>query len=137
MMGLVLLAAAGIGWWAWKTRQLKSLRVGDVAAVVALLIGLRLFSRGEAVPALAAIGGAGWWLWFRRRGGGAIPSAPGMTPDRARAVLEVDRHASRDEIRAAHRRLVGLVHPDRGGSAHLAAEINAARDTLLATDVKR
>jgi DnaJ family protein C protein 19 len=134
MMGLLLLAGAAIGWWAWKTRNLKALRFGDVAAVVAALIALRLFSRGETLPALAAIGGAGWWLWFRKRGGG-VESA--MTAERARALLDLRRGASVDEIRAAHRRLMQRVHPDVGGSVHLASEINAARDALLATDVKR
>ncbi|MDO6413856.1 molecular chaperone DnaJ [Sphingomonas sp. BIUV-7] len=135
MMGLLLLAAAGIAYWAWKTRDWKTLRFGDVAAVVAALIGMRLFSRGEALPALVAIGGAGWWLWFRKRGGGAAES--GMSTDRARALLDVGRGASAEEIRAAHRRLIQRVHPDVGGSAHLATEINQARDALLATDVKR
>jgi DnaJ family protein C protein 19 len=134
MMGLVLLAAAAIGTWAWKTRDLKTLRFGDIAAVVAALIAIRLFSRGEALPAMLAISGAGWWLWFRKRGGG-VESA--MSADRARALLDVPRGATKEEIRAAHRRLIQRVHPDVGGPAHLATEINAARDALLATDVKR
>ena len=36
-----------------------------------------------------------------------------------------------DAIRAAPRRLIAGVHPDRGGSADLARRINAARDLLL------
>jgi DnaJ family protein C protein 19 len=134
MMGLVLLAAAALGYRAWKTRDLKALRFGDIAAVVAALIGLRLFSRGETLPALLAVGGAGWWLWSRKRGGGMDTA---MSADRARSLLDVPRDATREEIRAAHRRLIQRVHPDVGGSAHLATEINAARDALLATHVKR
>ena len=134
MMGLVLLAAAALGYWAWKTRDLKALRFGDIAAVVAGLIGLRLFSRGEALPALLAVGGAGWWLWFRKRGDGVDTI---MSADRARTLLDVPHDATTQEIRAAHRRLIQRVHPDVGGSAHLATEINAARDALLATHVKR
>ena len=34
-------------------------------------------------------------------------------------------------IRAAHRRLIASVHPDKGGTEALAAQINAARDLLL------
>jgi hypothetical protein len=136
VINLLVLAAALVGYWAWKTRKLPSQRIGDVAAVVAALIGLRLFSRGEALPAIAAIGGVGWWLWFRKRGS-SLPINPGMSPDRARALLDVRRGASVDEIRSAHRRLMQRVHPDAGGSTQLAMEINAARDALLATDVKR
>lgn len=57
---------------------------------------------------------------------------------KARKLLGVAPNASREEILAAHRRLVVRVHPDTGGSEGLAAEINAARDVLLrAADRKR
>lgn len=49
----------------------------------------------------------------------------------ARALLGVDAAADVNAIRAAHRRLVNAVHPDRGGSADLTRRINAARDILL------
>ena len=49
----------------------------------------------------------------------------------ARAVLGVAPDADGEAIRAAHRRLVGQVHPDRGGSPDLARRVNAARDLLL------
>ena len=49
----------------------------------------------------------------------------------ARAILGVPPGADADAIRAAHRRLVAGVHPDRGGSAELARRVNAARDLLL------
>lgn len=49
----------------------------------------------------------------------------------ARAVLGVSEDADAEAIRAAHRRLVTSVHPDRGGSADLARRVNAARDLLL------
>jgi len=50
---------------------------------------------------------------------------------RARAVLGVGARADADAIRAAHRRRVADAHPDRGGSAELTRELNAARDRLL------
>ena len=49
----------------------------------------------------------------------------------ARAVLGVTADADADTIRAAHRRLVAGVHPDRGGSTELTRRVNAARDLLL------
>ena len=49
----------------------------------------------------------------------------------ARAILGVPPQADEGAIRAAHRRLVLGVHPDRGGSAELARRVNAARDLLL------
>jgi hypothetical protein len=52
---------------------------------------------------------------------------------RARTLLGVAPGAGREEIVAAHRRLLTQVHPDRGGSAALVHEANDARDRLLAT----
>ncbi|MEO6041833.1 MAG: molecular chaperone DnaJ [Croceibacterium sp.] len=49
----------------------------------------------------------------------------------ARKLLGVTAAASREEILGAHRRLVTLVHPDRGGSNAQMHEANAARDLLL------
>lgn len=49
----------------------------------------------------------------------------------ARQVLGLDRAADADAVRAAHRRLIAQVHPDRGGSAELTRRVNAARDLLL------
>lgn len=50
---------------------------------------------------------------------------------RARKLLGVSAAASREEILAAHKRLVAMVHPDRGGSNSQVHEANAARDILL------
>jgi hypothetical protein len=49
----------------------------------------------------------------------------------ARAVLGVSREASAEDILEAHRRLIGRVHPDRGGSVEQVHEANAAKDLLL------
>ncbi len=49
----------------------------------------------------------------------------------ARKLLGVEAGASRDQIKAAHKRLVAMVHPDKGGSNGQVHEANAARDLLL------
>ncbi|GGG51891.1 molecular chaperone DnaJ [Caldovatus sediminis] len=65
--------------------------------------------------------------------GGAPPRDRGGRMDRAEAlaVLGLEEGATEEEIRAAHRRLMRTAHPDRGGSAWIAARLNEARDTLL------
>ena len=49
----------------------------------------------------------------------------------ARSILGVGPQASREEIQAAYARLIRMAHPDTGGTAGLAAQLNAARDRLL------
>lgn len=63
---------------------------------------------------------------------GETPKQRGkMTPEEAAELLGVALNASRDEILSAHRRLMQKIHPDRGGTDYLAAQLNAARDCLL------
>lgn len=54
-----------------------------------------------------------------------------MSRAEALRILDLDESAGADEIRSAHHRLIAGLHPDRGGSAYLAAKINEARDVLL------
>lgn len=59
------------------------------------------------------------------------PSGGAMSRDEALQVLGLQAGATPDEIRAAHRRLMRLAHPDQGGSTWIAARLNQARDMLL------
>ena len=60
------------------------------------------------------------------------PAARGtLSIDQARSMLEVSDTASREDIVAAHRRLMARNHPDRGGSNYIAAQLNEAKALLL------
>jgi len=54
-----------------------------------------------------------------------------MSRQQALDVLGLASNATRDDIIDAHRRLIQKLHPDRGGSDYLAAQINHARQILL------
>lgn len=54
-----------------------------------------------------------------------------MSRGEALEVLGLEPGAEESEIRDAHKRLLRLVHPDRGGSAYLARRVYQARDILL------
>ena len=79
----------------------------------------------------AALGVMAWklvtgrWPWERKT------STRAQAVFRARKLLGVSAAASREEILTAHKRLVTMVHPDRGGTGGQVHEANAARDLLL------
>ncbi len=64
-------------------------------------------------------------------GGHAHAASGPMSREEAFRMLGLEEGASPDEIRSTHRRLSRRLHPDAGGTDHLAAMINEARDTLL------
>jgi hypothetical protein len=67
----------------------------------------------------------------KRQPEGDGPGGPMSRPE-ALAVLGLEEGVDAKAIRAAHRRLLQLLHPDRGGTNYLAAKVNEAKDTLLA-----
>lgn len=54
-----------------------------------------------------------------------------MSTDEAMEVLGLNPGYTKDDVIQAHRRMMQKMHPDRGGSDFLAAQINKAKDTLL------
>lgn len=64
-----------------------------------------------------------WQLWRE--------SERAQKEAQARALLGVERTASREAVIDAHRRLIARVHPDRGGTNEQVHAANAARDLLL------
>jgi DnaJ homolog subfamily C member 19 len=124
VLGLAVLAATGRLHW--------------LAAVgAAILPFLRQgFGLLRFFPLLRSLGGG------RRSGGaGGAGSSEGGSFGRARAgkmsrsealeILGLGQQPSREDILAAHRRLIQKLHPDRGGSNYLAQQINEAKERLL------
>jgi DnaJ family protein C protein 19 len=68
---------------------------------------------------------SGRWPWEPK------VSTRGQALFRARKLLGVRANAGRAEIIEAHRRLLAMVHPDKGGTNSQVHEANAARDLLL------
>lgn len=131
-IALVVLA----GWLIW-TGRLQRMTAKDGMALGAALVGAVLAAKGKPVigaPLLISV--ALFFLSRSRKGMGRAPKPPVIPATteeivRARALLGLPPQADARAIRAAHRRLIASVHPDRGGTEALAAEINAARDLLL------
>jgi len=69
--------------------------------------------------------------WREQRGSTATGVGNSMSLEEAREVLGIDAEASTQEVEEAYRKLMLKMHPDRGGSAWLAAKINRAREVLL------
>ena len=122
VLALIILAATGRMHW-----------VG--AALAALLAGLKFLFPYLIRLGVVLLPWLGRWLPGRGPAAQTPPSdaASGeMNQEQALSVLGLEEGASREEILAAHRRLMQKIHPDRGGSEHLAGVLNRARDVLLA-----
>lgn len=81
-----------------------------------------------AIASLVCRWAFGKWPWDYLGIGG---STRAKALERARRLLGVAPGANKTDIIAAHKRLVAMVHPDRGGSSEQVHQANAARDLLL------
>lgn len=141
-MGWLALLLAGLAGWLIWTGRLQRMSAKDGMALGAALVGAVLSAKGKPVIGAPMLIGAA--LFFAgqgklRRKGRTATSKPLPPQDiaQARALLGVAPDADADMIRAAHRRLIASVHPDKGGTEALAAQINAARDLLLRHQAER
>lgn len=108
------LASAGAALAAFTGAAYAGVRAEWPIAIVLVVMGLWLASSARLPPA------------------GSRPQASSrMSVEEARRILGVGPAATRQEIQAAYTRLMRMAHPDAGGTAGLAAQLNAARDRLL------
>ncbi|XP_062515679.1 mitochondrial import inner membrane translocase subunit TIM14-like [Corticium candelabrum] len=56
--------------------------------------------------------------------------APKMTKREAGQILGISPSSPSNKVREAHKRIMLLNHPDRGGSPYMASKINEAKDYL-------
>jgi hypothetical protein len=129
MTVLVILVFLALGWAVWKGRLQKK----QLLPILLGLSGAFLASRGSLIIGVAAIGIAAFWyrgLTLRLSGSGA-KGGKNSDIDDARFLLGVSRFDNAERIRERHRTLIAQNHPDTGGSAERAAELNKARDLLL------
>lgn len=86
-----------------------------------------------AGAALTAVGLAGRMLLRQAskvsyyRGG----FEPNMTKREANLILGLNLTSNPEKIKQAHKKIIILNHPDKGGSPYLAAKINEAKSILL------
>ncbi|HEY3796952.1 MAG TPA: DnaJ domain-containing protein [Caulobacteraceae bacterium] len=105
--------------------------LGIVFAVVGAGGGLFELARGALIAgALLVLSAA--WLANEVRRSQPVTATREMGRAEAASMLGVPETASKEEIEASFRRLMARVHPDKGGAAGLAAQLNAARAVLLA-----
>lgn len=107
-------------------------RLASGAAALAAFTGAAYAGvRGAWAPGIVLLVIGLWLAASARKTGRAPPPSGRMSLDEARRILGVGPEATRAEIQAAYTRLMRMAHPDKGGTAGLAAQLNAARDRLL------
>ena len=118
---------------AFKDRTLESLSLEELLALLSECWG-RDAQSVALIEAYLDHAHAGWREKPADRDRAAdAPAAQGSTMTRADAyrILGLEPGASDEDIRRAWRELMKRNHPDQGGSAHIAAMINAAKELLL------
>ena len=119
-----------------------------VVVILVLLVAAAMAMRGLWPVAMSLLGGLmvygrpvlqafGLWRQLQsmqqKQQDQSAPSTRNDTMDAAtaRQILELEEDASKQDILAAHKRMMAKNHPDKGGSTYLASQINQAKDLLL------
>lgn len=115
---MIVLAAAGRLHWVVAA-------VGAVVAFIPRLLGLLKY-----IPLIDRL--VKGYRGNQQQGGNAPgPAKDSMGREEALSVLGLKDGATRQDVIDTHRRLMQKVHPDRGGSDYMAAQLNKAKATLL------
>ncbi|PJG48117.1 molecular chaperone DnaJ [Sphingobium sp. LB126] len=138
-MGLLALALVGLAAWLIWTGRLQRMSARDGMALGTALVGAIMAAKGKPLIGAPLLVGATLFFFAksqpgRKRSGPGKPAPQPLSPQAvidARELLGVGPDADAHAVRAAHRRLIASVHPDKGGTEALAAQINAARDLLI------
>jgi len=114
----------------------KTMGANDWLAVAVALVGVNLCRGGNWIAGSGLIAIA--MLWSRsvifgsgKAGKAAKPKVRDFEVEQARSLLGLTERADKAAINAAWRSHLTRHHPDRGGDADLAREINRAREILL------
>jgi DnaJ-domain-containing protein 1 len=139
---IVILATLGMVWLVKSSAERRGADATKMATFMTCGVLLGIFAalllvRGAWALAIPGVAGAlACLLQYQKlaksqRKAPILTTTSGMSLAEARAVLGLQESATLDEIKAAHRKLIDQLHPDKGGTDYLAAQINAAKDTLL------
>jgi len=141
----LVIAFAAAGWLLFRLagnreasgeRPMTVMKLVVWLALSAALLAAKLWPLAFMVL-IAAGGVTAIEAWRARAGPSDVSDAPPSPPARrmseeeALSVLGLKSGAGAEDVRAAHRRLISQLHPDKGGTDYLAAKINEARDFLL------
>jgi small-conductance mechanosensitive channel len=108
---------------------------GHLNIITALIAGLvallpRAFQLLKYLPFLSRI-----YQQNKQHGQSSQAPPPGgkqaMSSEQAMEILGLKPGYTKQDVIQAHRRMMQKVHPDRGGSDYLAAQINQAKETLI------
>lgn len=142
----LLFAVGGAGWLLWKSARAST--PGDAGkmtlfkGVIFLGLAAALFAAKlwplafMTLVAAAALTGIEVWRERaiksedRAEAARLTPKAL-MQPEEAASILGVSIDTAPEDVRAAHKKLISQLHPDKGGTDYLAAKINDARDVLI------
>jgi hypothetical protein len=139
LVGLIL---AGVLLWLlnwWANTDAKTARSALFWAIVGIcaIFAVVLFASGKGVMAIVPAGFAAWRMistGARQTSAGSRGDSPKratMSEEEALDVLGLEKGADDAEVRAAYKKLMAQVHPDKGGSDWVASKLNEARQTLL------
>lgn len=118
------------------SKGLKSIILVGLGLFALVVIGLVFTGRFGLLPLLLVIGPLA--LRIKRLSGhdsagpfNRAPSSNAMSRAEAFEVLGLSEGATETEIKAAYKKLMGQIHPDKGGSDWMAAKLNEAKNMLL------